>query len=515
MNPTNGSLLENGASTAPACATDGDVPASALTQTVLDDRILVTCPHCKTVLSVRRKYVGDAVRCKRCSRKFLLPAAVDNPPIPVYEGTPAVAPSDSPQSSVNSPNQRTGAASSGLLDHLAKFVSSYDELRSAHDQLQTEHIRAKTERNDVHEQLKHATDELNTIRAELGTIAPADVQSLVCEREALSVEVRRIQDESQASLAERARHENLIAQLEKRILELVPIGEEKDALAARVKAHEVELHTLRADRDAVAETFRGECAALLAANTELCQLREHLEQTQTDLSTARQEREQTSHQLELCKNDFASLQADLARLNSEQQNALETIGRLTNTIAERDQTVFSQRDRFDAELESTRGALSSAEETLGAERERLTTELASLGVRYDQLRQEHRSAEVLCANLQSRNAELGAAQVRLASEYQSALEVERTKQQQLAEEITQLRLDAEQAARAATELMSTAVNSPIKRLFSAEESEAAGITVKDGLDNSERVDRMTSDSLASMGIHQRWPKPRIGARPSN
>ncbi len=513
MSTAIGSPTENLANTGTTTVTESQAPKSRLTQSSSEpDRILVSCPHCETVLSVRRIYIGERVRCKKCTQMFLLPPAVGSSPVKVYDGTFGVPASDSEQTGVNAAKERPVVASNGLLDQLAKLVTSYDELRSVHDHLQTQHIKVQTDRDEICNQLRYATDELSAIRTQLGAIAPADVQPVASERDALRVEVTRLRDDNQALFAERSKHEAQIAQLEKQALELDALRDERDALAAMIKSREVELHTVRADHDALAKELSSGSAALVAANTELCRLRQQLEQSENDLIAGRRERDETNHQLELCKNEFASIRADLARLNSEQQNASATIEQLKKTVAERDQLIAGERDQFRAELECNQEALASAEKMHRDERERLGTELAAQGAKYERLRDEHRSAEQLCAWLQTKNAESTAAHEQLVAEYQVQLESERAKQRQLADEILQVRANSAETDRAVQALISSTLNSPIAHPASPEELEAARLQAEDlkrGLAESERVNRMLAESLDSMGIHINLPgRPR-------
>jgi chromosome segregation ATPase len=120
-------------------------------------------------------------------------------------------------------------------------------------------------------------------------------------------------------------------ELEKQVRELLPLREERDSLAARLQSHEASLSTLEAGREAIAKQLSDRTAELTAAHTELCRLREQLERAEGDLVAIGRQRDETNQQLEACQNDVASLQADLARLNSEQKSSSETIERLTRT----------------------------------------------------------------------------------------------------------------------------------------------------------------------------------------
>jgi chromosome segregation ATPase len=450
-------------------------------------------------------YMGGEVRCKRCRQMFLLPAASDSQPIKIYDGIRSAPSSDSQQpAGASSDGQRTGTPKRGLLDQLNQFIATYDELRLSHDQLRIDHTRAETDRDEAGKRLKNATEELNTIRAQLGTIAPSDVRGIASERDGLSAEVQRLRDVNVALAAAQSKGQALIAELERRVLEIVPLRKERDTLTAKVKRQEGELSAGQAERSALANDLSTERAALVAANTELHRVTEQLEQSAKDLSAARREREQTKQLLDDAQNDLSALQAENARVTFELQNASATIERLTKSLAERDKTV----DQFNTELERVRAALSSAERTIRDEREKLATELNSLSAHVEQLRQKHQSAESLSKQLESRNAELTTAHEQLGAEYKARLESERMRREELVDEILQLRADSEETDRAIEELITTTLRSPIVPAASPDEVDVArikaGDTEREHAD-TERRNRLITQSLQHAGIHINVP----------
>ena len=219
-----------------ATATADDRSASTSTQeTQSPDRLLVTCPSCKTTLSVRRIYIGEGVRCKRCSQKFLVPGKLSTEPIPIYDGLPTGESGQSNATEINAPSQRTGIAGGSLMDQLTSFVGSFNELRSAHDQLQADHDEVRAERDNICSTLEKATEELTSIRAALGPIAPEDVASLASERESLSNALHILRTKYETLLTDMSDREQSIARLDERVRELAPHAGERDALAKQVE----------------------------------------------------------------------------------------------------------------------------------------------------------------------------------------------------------------------------------------------------------------------------------------
>ena len=467
MSDANGSFSKKCATERAWTSTEDQVARPSTQATLRLDQILVTCPSCKTTLSVSRVYIGKSVRCRRCNQNCLVPASADTEPSPPYGATLGVPQNGSQQGDANPQSRRTGTANGPMLDQLAQFIASYDELRTARDQLQAEHYGVQVARDEVRAQLKCATNELNAIRAELGSIAPADVQSLASEREAFSAEVSRLRAEKQAFLTDQSNREGLIARLEERVVELVAIQQERDDL----------------------------------------------------LKSSRDECEQVRHHLDLCMNDLRSIQTDLGRVNGEYENALATIERLNKAIAERDHEIAVQCDQFSAELETRREALRCGDRSHSEERVVLETELASVGARYDRLSEEHRAAESSCAELQARNRALSAAQEQLEAQYRTRLESEQFERQKLAEELLELRANSEETTRVAEELLSAALNLPSAPIASAEELEAARVQMeqlRDGIAESEYLNRVMAETLESVGIQVSFPsRPRDNVLPAS
>ena len=157
--------------------------------TPLDDRVLVICPHCKTILKVRRIHAGSGVRCKRCAQKFLMPATIGGLAIALYDGLIADATN---RSNHIVQSDQTGTVRDRLMAQLAQFIASNDERESAHHLLRNEHTDLLSERENILASLEVTSSELTAIRTELGTIGAGDSPSLAAAVEGLVNEIRTL-----------------------------------------------------------------------------------------------------------------------------------------------------------------------------------------------------------------------------------------------------------------------------------------------------------------------------------
>jgi len=433
-----------------------------------------------------------------------VPVTVDAPPILVRDVV-SRGPLDGPQQKgVETRSLGTGAANVTMLNQLAEFVASHEELRSAHDRMLVEIAEVRADRHRILGLFEHATAELDTIRINLGTVDAVDVQLLVSELEKLNLEVRRLYDDKQSLLADRSSREEFILQLENEILELLSMKAECERLAEKVRGQESDLASVRAERGALADHLSEQSAALVAATGELSRLRQELARNEEAVKSSHQDLDQVKHQLTCCKEDLVSVRADLRRLSGEQEGALETIERLTKTIAERDDTIQAQSCHFVAELESHRTARRAVERVRHDEVQTLKTEMTALNFRYRRLCENHQCAESACAVLQARNDELVAAQVRLEADHNEHIVAERVERQQLVEELLALRANAEETGRVAEELISAALNArPAMQLVPAKELATAQVRAEDlecNLAESERLNRVMAETLESVGI---------------
>ena len=249
---------------------------------------------------------------------------------------------------IEPPNRHSDGS---LLDQVAGLVASFDELRSAYRQLQADHDGIRDERDNIRDTLEKATNELTSIRAAIGSIAPDDVASLASERESLGAELRILRNKYEALLTDLSDRQGSIGRLEERVHELAPFQGERDALAEQVKAREFELDAVRANRDALTTNLSRERAANVEAHSELGHLRQQLTQSENSANTRRKDVRSSKASLP-SKKELCSVQTVLARLSDEQQKTLVAVQGLMNTVAERDNTIAFQRDRFEAELEA-------------------------------------------------------------------------------------------------------------------------------------------------------------------
>jgi hypothetical protein len=168
--------------------------------TVPTDRILVTCPYCATILSVRRVYIGDGVRCKQCTQKFLVPAVQGDRPIAIYDCSARDASTESHRSEVVQNRHRPDSEHASLMTQLAQFIASHDQLRSDHDRLRAEFDGIRLARDTLAEQLRAREVELCSVR----TNGDALTRSLAEDRAALAAATAQIAQLKQ-QLAEGAR----------------------------------------------------------------------------------------------------------------------------------------------------------------------------------------------------------------------------------------------------------------------------------------------------------------------
>jgi predicted Zn finger-like uncharacterized protein len=230
--------------------------------------------------------------------------------------------------------------------------------------------RVTTERNDLGEKCDLLTIELNEIRASLGEVAPAQVRPLAEERDSLRAQVLRLGDEIRDLRADQSAHARLAAELEQHVEEL------------NVARHEL---------------------ALLGGK---------LEERGVELDSAR------------------ALHTGLSR---EHQTAIEEMKALQATLDERDQAIRLQADQHHAELESHVQTIDHARQLDREAIERVQAELVALGARHGRLQEELNARDDLCTQLQARILELEKDQERIESEYQSMIEAERWKQNELSE----------------------------------------------------------------------------------
>src|SRR5262249_30827349 len=107
------------------------------------NRVFVTCPHCKTTLSVRSVHIGNPVRCKHCNQKLVVPTSPDVQPTPIYEGSTEIPSTASHQSGLNLPSGGRAGADGSLLNQVACFIAAHAELRSVHERTCAENLQLR------------------------------------------------------------------------------------------------------------------------------------------------------------------------------------------------------------------------------------------------------------------------------------------------------------------------------------------------------------------------------------
>lgn len=238
MNQVNGGLLQLEANNSSTARAEDHLDGASKQQAVPDNRVLVTCPHCDAILTVRRIYAGSGVRCKRCTQKFLMPTTLCGPPNKTYDGS--INDTAPGSNHIDVQNVGTGTAKDRLMVQLAQFVAFNDELQLAHDRLLSERNDLLCERQSVRTNLQETSTELTAIRTVLGTIAMDTSPSVAVE--ALRTEVQALRDQNKKLLDDHTDAERLISELEGKVRDFLPLPEERDALLEQVKDRDLELH---------------------------------------------------------------------------------------------------------------------------------------------------------------------------------------------------------------------------------------------------------------------------------
>ena len=167
------------------------------------ERAVVTCPNCRTSLSIRRIYIGRQVRCKQCDENFL--ASDPSPMIaPSRESRLDVSGNNDESTALRTERDRLSSELQRLRDEHEKLETDHHRLSAEHDQLKSDLERLKEEGNSIRGSLDRATSELESIRAHLGDIEPASVRPLIEGHAALLAEVETL-EQTIKNLRRRAR----------------------------------------------------------------------------------------------------------------------------------------------------------------------------------------------------------------------------------------------------------------------------------------------------------------------
>jgi uncharacterized coiled-coil DUF342 family protein len=159
-------------------------------------RVFVTCSSCAATLSVKRSYVGAEIQCKQCGHILTVPTEVSCQTVQVVGQPASGMPNQPRQTDPDTGSLRTGLVDKAILDQLAQIITGSNEIRLSHDRLQDEHNELLADRDGLVARLKSVTELLDAMRADLGTIAPAEVRSIASERDDLRARAQRLHDEN-------------------------------------------------------------------------------------------------------------------------------------------------------------------------------------------------------------------------------------------------------------------------------------------------------------------------------
>jgi chromosome segregation ATPase len=508
MNQVDGGLLQLEANKSSSARADDHLDGASKQQVVPDNRVLVTCPHCDAILTVRRIHAGSGVRCKRCTQKFLMPTTLCGPPNKVYDGSINNATTGSNHIDVQ--NDGTGTAKDRLMVQLAQFVASNDELQLAHHRLRSEHNDLLQERQSIRTSLQETSRELTAIRTALGTIATDTSPSVAVE--ALRTEVQALRDQNKKLLDDHTDAKRLISTLEGKVREFLPLPEERDALLEQVKDRDLELRAIRAVRDSLLKNLMEEKAAVVEKDGEIVHLKKQLAESENNTSTSTEACLEAQQRLDRSEVTLREVRADVVRLTDERSNALATIEQSQRASAEREHAIEIQVATLTAELESSQAALCSSEQARHEEVGTLEAEVNSLKKEHERLVVERESARALFAELQESNSELSRAQEHLAATYRQQLEREQHEREKLASELIDLRAEYTETIRVAEERISAALDVPTVPFASAEELEDANISAealrRHNFAESDYLARLMAETLESGGIVVGVPSKR-------
>jgi len=268
MNTASNGIAVNDLSAPATDATIDPVPDHFSQASLVVTRVIVVCPTCQATLSVRRVYVGSAVKCKQCGQIFTVPADAEDDPLSTVDRSAGAHFGRSPQGDGDALLQRAETPDKTLLRQLEQVIAASNDLRAAHDRLQAEHNQLKAKQDEVGAQLKSVTDDLNAIRGDQATIAATDVRSPAPEQE-VSALVQVLRDENRNWPTKLSDRESVINGLEKRV-EAFELAEqshldERQRLTSELAALRARHHELLEEHKAT-EVL---CKQLEAGNHEL------------------------------------------------------------------------------------------------------------------------------------------------------------------------------------------------------------------------------------------------------
>jgi chromosome segregation ATPase len=391
------------------------------------------------------------------------------------------------------------------MEENGRLIAANNLLKTKRDELIAENGRLTTARDQLGERLAAVTNELNALRAELGTLTPADVRLAAAESDSLRTEAERLRDEHAQlcrELSERAHQSVLLKQSEDA---LKAARSQVDLLTAQFQERETSLDSSRARVDAVTAQVQERENLLDAARAQLDALTAQIRERETELDKARAEVDRLTTQLHEGQAEVDHFRAETKQSLQEREAASEKITALETLVAERERTERELQDQLRTQAESHELAAGRVKEMHDQSVEALDTKLAILANQHAMLQQDHRATTESAEQLRIRNEELVSAQERLAAEYQSMLDCERTTQQRLTDELSEVRARLDENTRLAAQSAST--SDPVEGCSDSESGDDGAFAqvedLKRKLVQAEQINRDMSEILGGMGIRYR------------
>jgi chromosome segregation ATPase/uncharacterized protein YbaR (Trm112 family) len=520
----------------PSSSSSFNLPAPTPDPPAAADRIAVLCPNCRTGLSVRRVYIGASVKCKHCEHIFPVsdPAPVLSVPSdatnasPQRPDEPAPAIQQAPEPLPPGADQELAARHGALLAERDSLKAELDRASAERDQLHTEResLKAVCDRDSA--ALAAAQAEVDSVRASLKNVAPAEVGDLVDERERSRAEIGRYRDDLNQMTADLETQTRRVAELEGRLAELASSVTERDSLTRALDDRMAELANLSAERDALTRELQARSAELAGAHGRKEELERTLEEHARELAASGDRYQSISHDREQRSGELAAVRAEelhLRELLKEQSESLDAAraerdalavelrghnAALDAARAERDAVTLlikSEREQREAKLADLCRASEAAEQSHGAERDRQAGELTALRERLEQLQDQHAATDRLLGQFRERNQELLEAHDKTRSDHEAALAAERSEQARLASQLQEAIAASEQMARAADEAPTPPPEGGAGDPESAR-AEIEALTLR--LNELETLNREMAAVLGGMGI--RYKAPSLASR---
>jgi chromosome segregation ATPase len=366
------------------------------------DRLTVTCPNCAVVLSIRRARAGHHVRCRSCQHKFLVENVVETPVATrperaegdvfdrLYRNLEEPDADEPPFPAAATPRAGAGelaelrAERDKLRDELAAIHEDHAHLRSDRDtvaaqlhEIQDEHHRLVLERDTDRKEHERLLAELASIRDALGDLPAGAVGELRKERDSLSGEIEKLNNQVeklQAELSASAKLEEVIVQRER---ELQSTRDNAVRLEEQIKHLDESVNSSRAEREELDLRILG------------------LDQ---ELATARAGHEEVTSRLSKREEDLAAKCAEIERLVALNAGDEGRAPDLRGADTERASLLEQERDRARDEIDQVGRLLEEARQARHDDRLGLEAELS-------RARQQFESADLKRVELEARVSE--------------------------------------------------------------------------------------------------------------